>query len=279
MVAITPVAENSVDRSDLQDAACMDDLIPHIGQAPALPGEPAVHVWLLQLELGPAAIAAIEPDLSPEEQQRAKQLRFDRDRIRFIAAHGGLRRILGAYLQRTPREVAIVTDERRKPRLAPVGQAADLRFNLSHSGEWGLLAIGRQRHIGVDIEQVRPVPELLDVAKSVLSSPEMAALMARTESDRLGHFLAMWTRKEAAVKAVGAGLAADLPQVQIRPADPGECQRFEVTAGLGGVLYGQRLQLLDGYHAAVVVDGAPPETAVRHWPNTPLPRGNDAPAR
>lgn len=257
----------------------MDDLIPHIEQVPALPSGPAVHVWLLQLEPGLAAIAAIEPDLSPEEQQRAEQFRFHRDRIRFIAAHGGLRRILGAYLQRAPHEVAITTDESRKPRLAPVGQAADLRFNLSHSGEWGLLAIGRQRHIGVDIEQIRPVPELLEVAKSVLSAAEMAALMAHTESSRLGCFLAMWTRKEAAVKAVGTGLAVDLLQVQIRPADPGECQRFEVTAGLGGVLYGQRLQLLDGYHAAVVVDGAPPEIVVRHWPNTPLPKGNDAPGR
>lgn len=249
----------------------MDDSIPRIEQTPALPARQVVHVWLLQLELGPAAIAAIEPDLSPEELQRADQFHFDRDRIRFIAAHAGLRRILGAYLQRAPHEVAIVNDEHRKPYLATVGQPTDLRFNLSHSGAWGLLAVGRQRHVGVDIEQVRPVPELPDVARLVLSEPEMEALMARPEADRLGRFLAMWTRKEAAVKAVGSGLAADLPKVLIRPADPDECQRFEVTAGLGSVLYGQCLHLLDGYRAAVAVDGAPPEVVVHRWPNVSLP--------
>lgn len=241
---------------------------PRPEELPALtpPEEPTVHVWLLRLALEPAAVTALEPDLSLEEHQRARQFRFDRDRTRFLAAHGGMRRILGAYLQRPPREVQLVADKHRKPQLAPVGQVADLRFNLSHSGEWGLVAIGRQRHIGTDIEQVRPVPELPDLARSVLSPPELAALMAYTGNDRLHAFLAMWTRKEAAVKAVGAGLAADLPQVQISPADPGASQSFTVTGGLETILYGRQLQLLDGYHAAVAVDVAPPQIVVHRWP-------------
>lgn len=83
-----------------------------------------------------------------------------------------------------------------KPRL--VGDQAWLRFNLSHSGEVTLVAVARDVEVGIDVERIRPVPEMREIARRWLGRDDIA--------DPADFFRA-WTRHEAIVKALGVGLA------------------------------------------------------------------------
>lgn len=99
-----------------------------------------------------------------------------------------MRRFLG--------ETAFFTDACGKPH-AQNG----VPFNLSHSGDWALLAVGEQE-IGCDIEQIR-LTNTLRLGKTVFTDAEMAAL--RQSPERLGTFFTFWTKKEALLKCMGKG--------------------------------------------------------------------------
>ncbi len=163
-------------------------------------------------------------------------------------------------------------DERGKPLLDGSAHSDAFQFNLSHSGDVALLAIGRQRCLGVDVEQRRPVPEMEDVARSVFSAAEMAVLAAVCDDgERMTRcFFQMWTGKEAAIKATGMGLSADLLAMTTEPVDPNGGDRFRITCKEHeGPLFGCRFAVADGYDAAVVTDGVPPEVVVYDWAGVP----------
>jgi len=109
-----------------------------------------------------------------------------------------------------------------KPELA--GEARSLHFNFSHSGGWAVLGIARSE-IGVDIEQIRPVPDLEDVARRFFAPREADIVIAADSADRLSFFLTCWTRKEAFVKATGVGISPSLQEFEVAIA-PGEFPRI-----------------------------------------------------
>jgi 4'-phosphopantetheinyl transferase len=76
-------------------------------------------------------------------------------------------------------------------------------FNLSHSGDLILLALHRERPVGVDVEQLRPGLAWRPIARRVLPPEEWQAL----EAEGAEAFLAAWCRLEARLKAQGLGLA------------------------------------------------------------------------
>ena len=133
----------------------------------------------------------------------AERFRFERGRRRFIAARGLLRRLLGAYLDRAPADVAFAYGRKGKPR------TAGLHFNLSHSGERALIALGRIP-LGVDIERLRPLRDPEAIARRFFSRTERETLAAQPAERKIEAFFACWTCKEAYVKAVGDGLAISL---------------------------------------------------------------------
>lgn len=237
----------------------------------APPATDAVDVWYLALQ---APGVRQWGWLSADERKAASRLRARIDSERYVASHAAVRRVLAAYLGCDPGHVSIEAEAEGKPRLGQAHQPRGLRFNLSHSGDRGLLAIGRHRCVGADIEQARPLDDLDVLAGRVLSPQERTALDAREgDEDRLACFLALWTRKEAAAKAVGAGLDAALARLRIEPADPATAARF-VVRGVGGecpTLHGHAFMPEAGYHAAVVTDAADFRIAWHEWPGAQWP--------
>jgi 4'-phosphopantetheinyl transferase len=114
-----------------------------------------------------------------------------------------------------------------KPGLHPQ-HASDLQFNVSHSGDWVLLALSRSVAVGIDVESIRPLPQVLALAERYFSANEIATLRACLEAEREATFLALWTRKEAQVKALGTGLAHSLDQ---ELPGPWTIQTFTVAPG------------------------------------------------
>src|SRR5688572_20859640 len=89
-----------------------------------------------------------------------------------------------------------------------------LRFNLSHAGERALIAVSLGREVGVDIEEVRPI-ESLTLADRFFAPAEFRAIEALSPAARTDAFFRCWTRKEAFIKAHGAGLSAPLDSFEV----------------------------------------------------------------
>jgi 4'-phosphopantetheinyl transferase len=83
----------------------------------------------------------------------------------------------------------------------------DIQFNFSNSGEMGLLAVAAGRSVGIDVEQLRPVPDAMQLAADWLSASERAVLDAAPAAQRDALFCCCWTRREACIKAVGGDLS------------------------------------------------------------------------
>jgi len=106
---------------------------------------------------------------------------------------------------------------------AITGDNPGIRFNLSHSKGYALLAIAYDREVGVDVEVVRPKPKAAALVERFFSPNEKAAFRKLAPHEEDAAFFAGWTRKEAYVKAVGKGLRFPL-------------DRFDVSLGFETVL-------------------------------------------
>ena len=146
--------------------------------------------------------------LSEEERARMARFRFSEDRRRYLAAHGALREILARHTGIDPGALRFSEGEHGKPALI----GSDIKFNLSHSGEMALIAIGvaRDREVGVDIEKIRADIDVLAIAQRFFTAEEAARLESLEQSERTKLFFTLWTRKEALSKARGIPLAEGL---------------------------------------------------------------------
>lgn len=185
--------------------------------SPLLLGADEVHVW--QVDLDPqASIPELTRLLSADEETRAGRFVFARDQRRFAVSHGALRSILARYLSADPSMLQFTQAPHQKPRL--VG-TSDISFNLSHSGEQAVIGVARAREVGIDIEQVRDLDDLEALAASCFAAAELASWRGLPEVVRKSTFFATWTRKEAYLKAGGAGLSRSLKSFEVS-VGPGE---------------------------------------------------------
>lgn len=150
-----------------------------------------VEVHLIEI-----ATAVDDALLSGEERARAARFRFERDRLRYVASHVALHAIVG------DREVAYSADG--KPYLVD----GSLHFNLSHSGDFALIAVSPHAPVGVDIERHREQVSWREIANRFFTPREIASM--QSEKD----FYRFWVMKEAVLKAIGTGLRGGLGNVE-----------------------------------------------------------------
>lgn len=195
--------------------------------------EPGPHagtiVWTVDLALAETDLARCAGALCAEEQARMARYMRRADRARFAASHAALRLILGRALGLDPRALAFTLAPGGRPELE--GRA--LSFNLSHSGERALVALSGEAPVGVDVETLRPMPDALRIARGHFAADEAADLMRLDGPAREAAFFALWTRKEAVVKALGAGLALPLADFSVS-LPPGPPRLLRMAAGVEG---------------------------------------------
>ncbi len=178
-----------------------------------------VQCWSVRLDAAPETYYAV---LSDDERKRSARFGFERDRRRFVVAHGVLRELLGRYLGTDPGQIRFVCNAFGKPELHPEfgsrgGRGGRVRFNLSHSADLALIAIALDVDVGVDLECIeeRSESNYADVARSFFSASEVDAL-SRVPSDLYAKaFFGCWTMKEAYVKACGEGLSMPLTSFSV----------------------------------------------------------------
>lgn len=116
--------------------------------------------------------------MSPIEVEKAAHFNFQKDRERYIAAHGILREIIG-------------------------------RYTLA------VYAFALKRKIGIDIEFIRSDVVKDSTAEYSFSSCEIAQLRSLPAASQTKAFFNCWTRKEAFIKAKGEGLSIPLNQFDV----------------------------------------------------------------
>ena len=168
-----------------------------------------VHLWQIELTAVKSGEARWREIISDDERRRADRFRFAIDRESFTAARAILRILLGAYAGLAPEAVTFSYTEHGKPSLN-TEQNERVEFNLSHSGEIALLAFARGRAVGVDVERIRENLDPEKIARRFFSRREQDELSALPPSERCVGFFRCWTRKEAYIKARGAGLSLPL---------------------------------------------------------------------
>jgi 4'-phosphopantetheinyl transferase len=219
-----------------------------------LPEPPPCTVWWA---------APAEPDGRPElvallddhERERLGRFRLAADRSRYLAAHALVRVVLGAVTGTSPAALRFDRTCRcgrphGKPRLTGEGAPG---FSLTHAGDLVGLAVRSDGPVGLDVELIRPMTDLASMASHVSSPHERRRGLPCAPAA----FFTTWTRKEALLKATGAGLST--PMTSITLSSPDTDARVEEWTGEdapSGPLWLHDLRPAPGHLAALAGPGA-----------------------
>ncbi len=169
-------------------------------------------IWVIDFQ---ASISSLDHHwnlLSRDEQERANRYRFDKDRVCFALTRISLRLLLAAKLDTVPQQLRFAASQFGKPYVA---DSHGLNFNVSHSGNFALIGVARNRPIGVDIEQIRDNIDAHDLAQIFFSEAEAAFLLQFGEHERRQAFYQIWTCKEALLKGYGLGITEYLKDFSV----------------------------------------------------------------
>ena len=185
----------------------MDEVALHASFANASAGSVSLgrdelHVWAVPLHGDPERLGAL---LSASERQRLQRFHFADHRRRYQIGHGALRALLAGYMGVDAMAIEFTQGPRGKPYVVGKGPF----FNLSHSGKLALVGVC-DHELGLDVEKVRHLESLVDIARRHFSPAEFAALDALPDTARELAFYRCWTRQEAYIKAIGEGLSMPL---------------------------------------------------------------------
>ena len=168
--------------------------------------------------LKPALIDAeqligLQSELSPDEYRHWHEIRQPGRQREYLLGRILLRRLLAERLGCPPDALVFRTGEHGKPTLV----SHDWQFNLSHSGDWLVLALCQQGPLGVDVEMGLRQRPVLPLAQRFYAPEEYQWLLALPPREQTSAFYRLWSRKEAVLKAQGAGIAAGLDKVRFVP--------------------------------------------------------------
>jgi 4'-phosphopantetheinyl transferase len=173
------------------------------GPSPATaPRAHEVHLWRVNLDAGPDAVAQLRQLLSPNEKQRADVFLKPADQTRYTVTRAALRKLLGRYGNVPADRIEFTLSVYGKPgcrELLPID------FNVTHSGSLALIAIAHDQSVGVDIERIRTDLEFLEMGKLVFTPSELNDLAQRPADRLAAEFFDLWVRKEAYLKCSGEG--------------------------------------------------------------------------
>ncbi len=177
-----------------------------------------VTYWILQHQpSGPEAAVNRAPNagLSLEEQARAERFHFPEDAARYRFFHQRLRELLVAVLPGAlaPEALEFSHGPQGKPCLR---HHPGLHFNLTHTQEFGAVAISHAGPVGIDLERVDTSFPCREVARNYFQGDEIAAVWnAPTGATGTERFFRLWTAKEAIMKATGLGMTLEPPQIAL----------------------------------------------------------------
>jgi 4'-phosphopantetheinyl transferase len=187
-----------------------------------------VHVWRLIFNQLTDNLEFFTKTLSPNERDRADRFRFEKDKAHFIVFTGALKTIIGRYLNCDPRRIQFQYSEFGKPYLMANHDGDAFFFNMAHSNHLAVIGFGRILQIGIDIEFIRPIPDIDEIGKRIFSPNEYKKYHSLPENQKQTAFFNCWTRKEAFIKAIGKGLSFPLDRFSVSFAPGNSCRIIDI---------------------------------------------------
>lgn len=172
-----------------------------------------VHLWSALCLPTLDNLGALRQLLTPSELERADRLATGALRRRYLQAHSLLHILLRAYLPTGEHELAYRTHG--KPFLRALNTNPQIEFNMSHSGDYLLIAFARGFQVGVDVELIRPLSDLELLIEKCCTQREKEYLATLPSNAHLMTFYQLWTRKEALLKMQGIGLGEKLSAIEV----------------------------------------------------------------
>lgn len=138
--------------------------------------------------------------LKVDQQDKVNRFRFIADKKRcmlgILMLRYGLQKLYGIYLE----DIDIVKNEYGKPSLK---QVENIHFNISHSGDYVVCAIGDEP-VGIDVQEMTKVS--YSIVERFFAPEEKQVFDTLDEDEKIDFFFGTWTLKEAYVKLLGKGL-------------------------------------------------------------------------
>ena len=165
-----------------------------------------IHVWRVALAQAEEVVQRLTRVLSDDEQRRSDGFHYERDRCSFSVGRGVLRMLVGRYLGSRPCAVKFEYGRWGKPRLAGTLGKSGLRFNAAHSDGLFSAPSPWSRRSALTWSVSSPYrrccksPNWRFPRRSM--PPSAPYRGGATEA-----FFNCWTRREAWLKARGAGMA------------------------------------------------------------------------
>lgn len=215
-----------------------------------------VHVYRLASKPTEALPEALLASLPEDERRRILPLRRPQDRRNRALAYAAAFRLLHKHSGVATAHIHLVRNQWGKPEPVLPDGVPRLHMSLSHSAECVLVAIASCA-IGVDVEAIRPV-NMAAINRQMFPGDTGSA-------DTPLAFHAVWTAREAVLKALGTGLSIEPSTLALGQPTPDFQALASHPPGLG--LEDARVAKLDmpeGYAGAVAAMHTAPRYILQH---------------
>ncbi|MGY6276835.1 4'-phosphopantetheinyl transferase family protein [Methylomonas sp. MgM2] len=210
-------------------------------------------VWFESLQADEGEYRQYWSWLSEAERQTAQGFVRELHRRRYAVCHGKVRLLLSNYLRIAPQAIRFERQALGKPFLPDAnGGPHALRFNLSHSGDWMLLAAG-PRELGVDIEVWDPRHDPESLAGEILAPKELEYWQTLPPAEHTAAFYRFWTRKESLAKAVGSGIGFGVKLIETSTSGEAKCLSLPADCGFPDDWYLIDLDLGQGISGTIAL--------------------------
>lgn len=155
--------------------------------------------------------------LTDGERRQQTRFYFADDRKRYLVTRAMARTVLSCYACIDPSAWVFSENAYGRPVIANRhDDTAGLCFNISHSRGLIVLAVTRNRELGVDVENIVAREVSINIADRFFSPIEVMELAGVARERSLGRFFEYWTFKESYIKARGMGLSLPLDKFSFR---------------------------------------------------------------
>jgi 4'-phosphopantetheinyl transferase len=171
----------------------------------------SVDTWKVKISSEKKLLNFFLQMFNKEETAKALRYRDEEDMQRYVFGRGALRFLLGKYLNKFPNTIQFTSGPDKKP-LLNKNSGDNLHFNISHSGDFILIAIS-DSEVGVDIEKINADFSYQEILNSNFSKEEIDFIQNSVRP--IESFYLLWTRKESLVKATSKGLVDNLNLISV----------------------------------------------------------------
>ncbi|XP_063300992.1 L-aminoadipate-semialdehyde dehydrogenase-phosphopantetheinyl transferase [Pelobates fuscus] len=160
--------------------------------------------------------------VQPEEKHRIGQFMFTRDAKAAMAGRLLIRKLIAEKLQIPWSKILLQRTAKGKPFLANEisSQHLNFNFNVSHQGDYAVLAAEPELQVGVDIMKTDlpgsgSTEEFFRLMNRQFTEKEWCTIKSMNcNRSRLDMFYRHWALKESFIKAIGVGLGFNLQRIE-----------------------------------------------------------------